>query len=1005
MTFQPGWAGVDLARDDSSFAMGFSRPGIGAAPASSALTTKILHELMSTPETSRASLVAALQESVRQFESLLSVVSGTFYRSALAPPWQMQFVSPGIAGISGYGPDYFVHTPFGKIIVAEDLPELEATVAGAIARREHFTACYRIRHRSGQIRWVKERGAAICDAAGRPQFLEGFICDVTEAKDLELQAEQARKEVDKLNGEMSRVLANSLEGVVAFDQNWNYRFVNAAAMNEMGFQRDLIGTNLHEAYPGVIGSSMWLPLSDAMATREPKRGEFHSPKGQWFEVYAVPDSEGMTVFFRNVTRQKQLEQALVGQADDLRGMLDSIPDMVWTCHPDGTPEYYNRAWKDFVGSMPDNAVELQSPHPDFVHPEDIEQARLTRHAAFTSGEPMEMELRIRNRAGQYRWLLVRTRPQRDESGKIMRWCGAATDIHERIVAERELRESQNLQDSILEASTDCINITDLEGNLAFVNSAAVRELPMPHARLLIGHPWIEIWPERSRSAARRAFRQALTGKVVRFAVSYPRGEGDAVWWDVIVSPIRRTDGQISNILCVSRDITEQRATADRLRLASEQDVLTGVPNRRAFDKHLKKVTAEAIETGRNVGLMLIDLDHFKHINDTLGHLAGDRLLQAVAKRLQVGFRDMGFVARLGGDEFAVVLGDIDEEGELLTAAATILSRMEAPITFAGKLINGGLSIGCAMFPRDASNAQSLLQHTDIALYDLKASGRGGIQMFNSRMMEAAESTANQLRLARAAIRDDALEPHYQPKVRLGTGEIVGLEALLRWWSPGNGIQPPSSVAEAFNDYELSTKIGGLMQRRIFADISTWLNRGLALPPVSVNAAPAEFLRDDYAERMLDRLEEFGIPSSLIEVEITEHVFLDRRSEQIIRALDMLKSAGVRIALDDFGTGHSSLSHLRDFPVDVLKIDRSFISRMLTRPRMLAIVQAITKLGPSLSLDIVAEGVETPEQLHALRDIGCEFGQGFLFGKAMHSAEVGRRLATGNWPFKLVGAAA
>ena len=289
---------------------------------------------------------------------------------------------------------------------------------------------------------------------------------------------------------------------------------------------------------------------------------------------------------------------------------------------------------------------------------------------------------------------------------------------------------------------------------------------------------------------------------------------------------------------------------------------------------------------------------------------------------------------------------------------------------------------------------------DTALYDLKASGRGGIQMFNSRMMEAAQRTATQLLLARTAIRDDAVEPYYQPKVRLATGEIAGFEALLRWWSPGEGIQPPSSVAEAFNDYELSTKIGGLMQSRIFADMSAWLHRGLLLPPVSINAAPAEFLRDDYAERLLDRLHEFRIPPSLIEVEITEHVFLERRSEQVVRALELLKLAGARIALDDFGTGHSSLSHLRDFPVDVLKIDRSFVSRMLTKPRMLAIVQAITKLGPSLSLDIVAEGVETPEQLHALRDTGCEFGQGYLFGKAMHAAEVARRLATENWPFKV-----
>jgi EAL domain-containing protein (putative c-di-GMP-specific phosphodiesterase class I) len=272
-------------------------------------------------------------------------------------------------------------------------------------------------------------------------------------------------------------------------------------------------------------------------------------------------------------------------------------------------------------------------------------------------------------------------------------------------------------------------------------------------------------------------------------------------------------------------------------------------------------------------------------------------------------------------------------------------------------------------------------------------------MFNGAMKESAERSASQLILARRVVQDDAVEPYYQPKVRLDTGEVAGFEALLRWWCPGNGIQPPSSVSEAFNDYELATKIGGQMQDRVFEHMAGWLEAGLNLPPISINASPAEFARDDYGERMLANLERHGISASLLELEITEHVFLHRRSEQVVRALDLLKESGMRIALDDFGTGHSSLSYLRDFPVDVIKIDRSFVSRMLTNRTMAAIVEAITKLGPSLSLEIVAEGVESPEQLHALRDAGCDLGQGYLFGKAMQAEEVARRLRTGIWPFK------
>lgn len=993
---------MDLARDHHRFATNAPLPGIGTAPASAALTADIVRELLTSPDAPRAALVAALQESTRQFESLLSSVSGTFYRCELSPPWRTEFVSRGIETISGYGPDVFADMPFGEIIEPEDLPVLEGAIEEAIAKREHFTVCYRIRHKSGEIRWVSERGAAVYDGDGHPQFLEGFISDITVAKNFEIEAENSRTTAEKLHKIMSRILDCTLDGIVSLDKNWNYRFCNKSAFVDLCQDESLIGRNILEVFPRFQETPAWPVMQHAMEKREAGRIEcFIPPTGRWYEQYVVPDGSGITSFFRNISDRKRLEETLVRQAEDLRSTLDSIPDMVWTAHTDGAGEYYNKSWNDFIGRPPsDTSENPRTPTDHWIHRGDREQAWAKWKHSLESGELFENEFRLLHNSGEYRWVLARCWPQRDESGDIVKWCGSATDIHERILAERDLRESKFLQSNILEASPDCIEILDLKGNLLFMNTSGVRAMGLADGASLIGRRWSEFWPEPGRQVARNAVRKALKGKVARFTEYSQNFKGESGWWDMIVSPIRDTNGEISKILCIARDITEQRETAERLRIASEQDVLTALPNRRAFEKHLKKATTRARDTGTNVGLMLLDLDHFKHVNDTLGHLAGDRLLQAIARRLQDCVSAPGFVARLGGDEFAVVLSDICEEKELVGAATRVLAQMDAPVTFAGKLINGGLSIGCAMYPRDAGDAQGLLRHADIALYDLKGSGRGGIQMFNGRMLEAAERTATQLNLARTAIRDDAVEPYYQPKVRLDTGEVAGFEALLRWWSPGKGIQPPSSVAEAFNDYELSTKIGGFMQSRIFADMSEWLSAGLKLPPVSINAAPAEFLRDDYAERLLDRLGEAGIHASLIEVEITEHVLLERRSEQVVRALELLKQSGVRIALDDFGTGHSSLSHLRDFPVDVLKIDRSFVSRMLTRPRMLAIVQAITKLGPSLSLDIVAEGVETPEQLHALREAGCEFGQGYLFGKAMHSAEVAKRLATGNWPFKL-----
>jgi EAL domain-containing protein (putative c-di-GMP-specific phosphodiesterase class I) len=260
-------------------------------------------------------------------------------------------------------------------------------------------------------------------------------------------------------------------------------------------------------------------------------------------------------------------------------------------------------------------------------------------------------------------------------------------------------------------------------------------------------------------------------------------------------------------------------------------------------------------------------------------------------------------------------------------------------------------------------------------------------MFHSHMREQAQVVASQLSVARSALTEASIEPHYQQKVNLQTGGIAGFEALLRWRHETRGLQLPHTVSEAFKDYELAAKIGHLMQHRVFRDLRGWLNSGLSVGFVAINAAPAEFLRDDYAELLLNRMQEYSIPPSLIEIEVTEHVFLARGADYVGRALKLLNEIGVRIALDDFGTGHSSLSHLRDYPVDVVKIDRSFVEKMTTDPEVRAIVSAMVDLARSLKIDVVAEGVETEEQRQQLIADGCRLGQGFFFGKPVASADI------------------
>ena len=338
------------------------------------------------------------------------------------------------------------------------------------------------------------------------------------------------------------------------------------------------------------------------------------------------------------------------------------------------------------------------------------------------------------------------------------------------------------------------------------------------------------------------------------------------------------------------------------------------------------------------------------------------------------------------------MGHLNNEDELAQAAELVRQQIHAPISYAGKIINGGMSIGCALYPRDARDTSGLLKCADTALNDMKASGRGGVRMFNREMREATENAASQLERARQVVRDNLVIPYYQPKVHIATGKLIGFEALLRWHCPENGIQSPATLAEAFSDYELASKISDTIYNKVFADMATWLAQGISVPPISINAAPVEFLRDDFAERLIKRLNHFHIPRHLVEVEITEYVLGDRGSEYVARALQLLKKEGVRIALDDFGTGHSSFTDLRDYPVDCLKIDCSFVQRMTHEPAILAIVKAMCQLGADMNLDIVAEGIETQEQRAMLTAVGCRIGQGYLFGKAIPREEAERLLA-------------
>ena len=384
--------------------------------------------------------------------------------------------------------------------------------------------------------------------------------------------------------------------------------------------------------------------------------------------------------------------------------------------------------------------------------------------------------------------------------------------------------------------------------------------------------------------------------------------------------------------------------------------------------------------------MLFDVDHLKETNDTIGHDAGDLLLQTLADRLTNFFGKRGAIGRLGGDEFAAILERTDE-GTLVVEAQAALDALREPFTYDGRIVDCQATAGGSVFPQHGASAAELLKAADIALYAGKERNRGGFLPFRAAMRADLQRRSSMISVARDAARDNRIVPYYQPKVSLKDDAVCGFEALLRWRHPTLGVQAPGTIAAAFEDLDLATGISERMFAQIIDDMRGWLDDGVEFGRIAVNLSPAEFRHESLVSRILERLHHSGIATSRIELEVTETVFLGRGADSVAEALNVFSREGVKIALDDFGTGYASLTHLKAFPVDVIKIDRSFVSNLDTDPDDAAIIDAVVGLGHKLGMEVVAEGIETNVQARYLLDRGCDYGQGYLFGKASPAAAV------------------
>ena len=649
---------------------------------------------------------------------------------------------------------------------------------------------------------------------------------------------------------------------------------------------------------------------------------------------------------------------------------------------------------------------LQKTVWDISHPEDRDVTSAPRKEMFAGKiDTFSLEKRYLRKNGSTVWVNLTVSLFRDSRGSPLYDVSAYEDITQRKSVQEALTASESRHRAVVEIAVEGILIHDADGRIVSANPSAERLLRRTRAELL-GKTPSELQFDSIREdgtpfpVEERPVTVTLrTGKPqANVVIGHRRADGLVTWFSMNVLPLGEPGRQPASGVVVSlTDITERRDFEERLTYFAQNDTLTGLPNRALLLDRLGQALTRAARRTTLVGVLLVDLDRFKEVNDSLGHSAGDTVLKEVAKRIRRALRDSDTVARLGGDEFCMVLEELDNRDKLAVAATKLGRLFDTPIAAEGQDIFTSASIGVAVYPDDGASIEDLIKHADIAMYDAKHAG-GNTHRFYSQELHARSADHVGLGAAlRRAVERNELVVHYQPQIEIGSGRPVGVEALLHWRHPELGILPPSQFIHVAEEIGLIVSLGEWVLKTACAEVKAWQQAGLPQLSVAVNLSARQFRDTQLAAKVAGTLAVTGLSPRFLDLEITESVIMSDTTHTI-SALTRLADLGVRVSIDDFGTGYSSLAYLKRFPVNKLKIDRAFVRDIPDNREDAAIVQAIITLAKTLELGVLAEGVETNEQLAFLAGLKCDQYQGYHFSGALPPKELLELMRSKFWYF-------
>jgi len=836
-----------------------------------------------------------------------------------------------------------------------------------------------LKHKDGRTVWVSTNCQYCFDDYGKVVGVEGTTRNITDRQEVE---QSLRRSEERFRA----MFENSASGIALVDLKGHLRVTNNAVQNMLGYDSDELSNMLFTdfTHPEDVNLNRDLQLKLVSGEldnyRMEKRCFRKDGKLIWgsVNVSAIRNVDGevesVVGVLEDVTDRKNMQDNLLKTTAKFQAIFNAISDAAIFVDTNRQIVMINPSVSDMFGY---SFSELKGKSTKILYATEQDYDHLgDSHFNINASSNSELyEMMYRNKSGEIFIGEAQGTKIDDDHGNVIGFLSIVRDISERKQTEDRLRLSQK----IFEDTAKAILVTDIETNIVDVNEAFCLTLGYGRDEILGKKPNMFKSDYHGEMFYQQLWETLISTGSWRGEIYDKKKDGSIIPTWTTISVVKDKQGEPVNYVAIMSDISIMKDSEKRLEQLAHFDQLTGLPNRMVFHEQLKMAVAKAMRHNSELAVMYIDLDGFKHVNDTLGHSAGDDLLVDIGKRLKKCLRQEDTVARLGGDEFAVIINDIESMDYVDKLSRRLTEELYVGLNYEGRELNVSGSVGVAIYPKDADNEETLLRNADQAMYHAKKLGKNNYQFFNPEIYSDLMRRIHLEADLKSATKNGEFFVEYQPKYHIRNESVIGVEALIRWQHPQKGIVLPIEFIPFAEDSDLIILIGEKVIEEVCLHLKEQLNEGLIPVPVAINLS-ARQLRDGYfPQYMHNILQDINIPTGLLEFEVTESLLMED-IDNAIALLTELKEMGFKISIDDFGTGYSSLNYLKNLPVDYLKIDRSFVKDLSPNSDDKKIVSAILSMAHSLNLGVIAEGVENRHQLQLLNALNCHEIQGNYIAK-------------------------